>query len=337
PLVIPIRIYAAVIPVLIIAETASLVARSRFNAALIPGYRQVRAFVFGLLDGSLNWGVALLALYGGTLAGTVWVLRWWTAQYQTPTHSFVALAVHLAVFAVVTFALIVAAIATWRSLAGAARRYMPIGTLATLGRLFVVGSVGVALVAYALVMPRIGYSLSEALQLLPGPAWSISPAGTPGALRLSGEFQRGVSDGLAHVLTHDPSIDRLELDSPGGSVEEGLELAALVDKYTLSTFVGHKCSSACTLVFISGRERVLADGARLGFHRAQGYAWDEIRYEDDGATDRLITFVRSKGVAEDFARKAYAVPNSDIWYPSADELLAAGVIGRKPLQEPAPF
>jgi hypothetical protein len=33
---------------------------------------------------------------------------------------------------------------------------------------------------------------------------------------------------------------------------------------------------------------------------------------------------------ESFARKVYSVRSDDMWYPSVDELLAAGVISNKP-------
>jgi hypothetical protein len=42
-------------------------------------------------------------------------------------------------------------------------------------------------------------------------------------------------------------------------------------------------------------------------------------------------FLISRGVQEDFARKAYSVPYDDMWYPSVNELLTAAVITGKPL------
>ena len=179
-------------------------------------------------------------------------------------------------------------------------------------------------------MPRAGNELSEAMQMLPGPAWSISPATTPGTLRLSGEFQCGVSDALAKALTHDPAIHRLELDSRGGNSGQGLALAALVKKHSLSTFVNHECVSACTMVFVAGRERLLTVGAKLGFHRARSYTWDGILYEDDGLNDQYRRSLISGGIQESFARRAYSVPNNEVWYPSVEELLAGGVISSKP-------
>jgi hypothetical protein len=337
-LVTAINLCDAAVSLLIIAAASSLLARYPIRADRSLVYRRLRMLVVSLLTGKLNAAVALFGVYGGTLAAAVLAERSWGAHYWAPNQSPAALAGYSAVVPVTAFTVVLAAIVAWRSLARARRRHVVIANLTTLGRLVVASSAGVVvLVEFFLVMPRVGHSLSEGLQLLPGPAWSISSAQVPGTLRLSGEFQPGVSDALATALAQDHTIQRLELDSPGGDTHEGLALASLVKKYELSTFVRHKCSSACTLVFIAGRERSLAVDAKLGFHRARSFVWDDIIYEDGAENHQLLNFVRSKGIDENFARKAYAVPNADIWYPSMDELLAAGVITSKPLQRDAAF
>lgn len=334
PVASAIEVCSGALSVLMIAEASSLLTRHRIRADRSLSYRRLRLFMVSLLTGKLNAGVALFAVYGGTLAVAVWTERSWAAHNGTPNPSLAALAVYSAALPMTAVAVVLAAIVTWRSLGRAGRRHVAIANLGILGRLFVASTAGiVALVGFFLVMPRIGYSLSEGLQLLPGPAWSISPARVPGALRLSGEFQYGVSAALASVLAHDPTIRRLELNSPGGDTGEGLAMAALVKKYTLSTFVKHDCSSACTLVFVAGHERLLAPDARLGFHRARSYVWDQILYEDGWYNDQFMRFLISNGIQESFARKAYAIPDADIWYPSVDELLAAGVITSKPTSQ----
>jgi len=78
-------------------------------------------------------------------------------------------------------------------------------------------------------------------------------------------------------------------------------------------------------------------GAKLGYHRAQSHVWDEISDNDRQFNQEYTKFLISKGVQEDFARKAYSVPYDDMWYPSVNELLAAGAITSKPLHGPATF
>ena len=61
----------------------------------------------------------------------------------------------------------------------------------------------------------------------------------------------------------------IALDSPGGSVDEALSMAALMDRERISTYVlpNALCASACAQVlFFSGIYRVVFDGGKLGLH-----------------------------------------------------------------------
>ena len=313
--------------VLIVAEVSSLLTRFPFNTDRIPGYRGLRSFLLRLLNGQLN-ALAAFVLYGGLLLGAYLLERAWAdLDLTTP----VTLAIYSLLVPVSLFIVPLSAVAAWRSLRRMPGRHAILNDFATLGRVCVgFSATALVLFGFFLVLPRTGNSLYDGLQLSGDPLWSISPTKTPGGLRLSGELKYGVSAALDKALRRDASITRLELDSPGGDVNQGLALADLVEKYSLSTFVPRRCSSACTDVFIAGRERTLAPDAKLGFHRARSRVWDEILYDDDRANDEYMRFLISKGVEKNFARKAYAVPNNDIWYPSVDELLAAGVISAKP-------
>ncbi len=330
PLVIPIRIYLALIPVLVMAAAASLPTRFSPNLYRIPGYRGLRILVRRLLDGRLNALVALFILYGGSLAGFYFAARWCGMPLQnTPT----AFAIYSLVDSVSLLIALLSALATWRSLARAGRRHVIFDNLATFGRIFIGISVSyVVLVGVFWAMPLAGKYFSESMLRMPGPAWSISQA-APGVLRISGEFQDGVSDALASALAEHPSIHRLELDSPGGKTDEALSMAALVEKYSLSTFVRNQCASACTTVFIAGRERSSTASAKLGFHRARNTLWFNAP-DADKANANLISYFKSKGIEASFVQKAFRVPSNDIWYPSVDELLAARVISSAPQSGP---
>lgn len=61
----------------------------------------------------------------------------------------------------------------------------------------------------------------------------------------------------------------IALNSGGGLVAEALAMAALMDQEKVSTYVlaGAECASACAqIVFLSGINRVVFDGGRLGIH-----------------------------------------------------------------------
>ena len=70
----------------------------------------------------------------------------------------------------------------------------------------------------------------------------------------------------------------LILESPGGSVDEGIALGRYVYAERIATFVvaGPGCASACTFIFLAGRDlttgnpmRTMVAGARLGFHQTR--------------------------------------------------------------------
>jgi hypothetical protein len=312
------------------AAAASLPTRFSPSLDRFPGYRSLRILVRRLLDGRLNAFVALFILYAGSLAGFYFAARWCGMPVQNTPAAF---AIYSLVDSVSLLIALLSALGAWRSLARAGRRHVILDNLATFGRLFIGISVSlVILVGVFSVMPLAGKYFSESMLRMPGPAWSISQA-APGVLRLSGEFQDGVSDALASALAEHPSTHRLELDSPGGRTDEALSMAALVEKYSLSTFVKDQCASACTIVFAAGRERLSTATAKLGFHRASNTLWYNAP-DADKANVRLISYFESKGIEAGFIQKAFRVPSNDTWYPSIDELLAARVISSAPQSGP---
>lgn len=61
----------------------------------------------------------------------------------------------------------------------------------------------------------------------------------------------------------------LVLQSGGGAVEDGLSLGRDIHLAGYSTLVSGSCASACGLIFLGGRERILLGAqARIGFHQA---------------------------------------------------------------------
>jgi hypothetical protein len=59
------------------------------------------------------------------------------------------------------------------------------------------------------------------------------------------------------------------LESPGGSLIDGISLGREVRSQGLRTVARYECASACAMIFLGGAERVLAGSrARIGFHQA---------------------------------------------------------------------
>lgn len=63
-------------------------------------------------------------------------------------------------------------------------------------------------------------------------------------------------------------VDSLMLKGPGGSLEAGYAIADLVLEHELNVTIPAKtdCASACSLIFVAGKNRKMEELSRLGFH-----------------------------------------------------------------------
>ncbi|WP_083095875.1 hypothetical protein [Pseudophaeobacter leonis] len=153
---------------------------------------------------------------------------------------------------------------------------------------------------------------------------------------------------LKRVLSRHRQIRELQLNSSGGSVFAGTEMAGVVLHYALDTHVAGECVSACVDVFLAGNRRRMARGSKIGFHHrswgpqaVQSYYRDQ-RKEKDWATpfefgswiygdtqseiyEHLIYMV-SRGVEPGFAVETLQAVASEEWYPSRTQLISAGVL-----------
>lgn len=145
-------------------------------------------------------------------------------------------------------------------------------------------------------------------------------------------------DALSHYLNEDPAIRTVVLNSTGGSTETGRSMAHIIVKFGLDTEVVGRCLSACTLIFMGGKQRILPKGSVLGFHRSyvevinlgngkksKSLVADEY---DRGLDETLanVTFMVERGVDIRFTLKALRYEPADMWLPSRAELTAAGVL-----------
>ncbi|MDP4025309.1 hypothetical protein Q8W71_22005 [Methylobacterium sp. NEAU 140] len=184
----------------------------------------------------------------------------------------------------------------------------------------------------AAAAPPFGQDLSPRPVLAPvGPA--AEPAGTetrvalgPGGrdIRVAGDLSEGVAARVAALLSAHPGVGRLHLTSDGGLVAEAEALGALVTARGLATYVPDACASACTLVFVRGRERYLATGGRLGFHAPYEADPSGAATPVDPAPERAAYL--AAGVPADFAAEALAVPSDDLWIPDPIRLREAGIV-----------
>lgn len=146
-------------------------------------------------------------------------------------------------------------------------------------------------------------------------------------IRLSGSIDFGITRDLAGLLEDHADVERIILDSKGGPVSEGRGLAFLIGEKELHTYSLRGCSSACTIAFIGGKKRLLGPEAKLGFHHYRLDSKNVLPFLDlDNEFKKDLAFYASQSIDTAFLDKMYEVRHSDMWFPSHEELLQAGVI-----------
>lgn len=144
-------------------------------------------------------------------------------------------------------------------------------------------------------------------------------------LELAGGVGRGLDKKAAKALDLHPGVRVVHVNLyKGGRVDVARRLGQLLRERKLTTYVSGACLSACAEAFLGGSRRYLRDGAKLGFHGPQAPGLSALGREFlfYGERSRLV----SRGVDKAFASRALRVEPQDMWYPSAAELHAAGVI-----------
>lgn len=148
------------------------------------------------------------------------------------------------------------------------------------------------------------------------------------SIMLSGGINDGSAEQLDSALQMAPSVTTVVLSSNGGWIREGQMLGDVIRKRGVNTYVEGYCESACTIAFLAGKDRAAAPAARIGFHasRTVGSVGTNNSEEE---TAQVRTIYRAAGLPDSFIRQAIDTPHDKMWYPSHDELLAAGVFTRK--------
>ncbi len=145
-------------------------------------------------------------------------------------------------------------------------------------------------------------------------------------LLLHGTFGSGSAERVRHVLDSSPEIKTVALSSPGGRLREASEIATMVRKRALDTYVDTRCESACTFVFLAGKDRAATPNARIGFHRPSFAGISPVGF--DPATDGMLGTYRQAGIPQEFLDRIARTEPSNMWYPTPRELESAGVINR---------
>lgn len=203
------------------------------------------------------------------------------------------------------------------------------------------GSTGWAMMAKLMVLIGIGrycYDLNqtgvpfilESGKLIVGtsqlPPLSIRVMNQGTEVEILGGLEFGTSNNLAQVLADNPSVKIIHLNSMGGRIAEAKKLALLVKKNKLITYSKTQCLSACPIVFLAGKKKLLGDSAKLGFHSAS--FGDVSGSEVEELNKSLLSQLEEAKVPSWFIKKVSKINSEDVWYPSTDELIKAGFIDK---------
>ena len=150
----------------------------------------------------------------------------------------------------------------------------------------------------------------------------VLPGGTEVEFR--GGLRAGAAKELERILTAVPQVKVLHINGPGGRITEGRAIMQLVRERGLTTYTSEECMSAATLVLMSGKERVVAAGAKVGFHAGSlpGATAEQQREMDD----LVRTTMQSAGVTKEFTDRVLATPSDHMWFPSYAEMKASHVV-----------
>jgi hypothetical protein len=139
-------------------------------------------------------------------------------------------------------------------------------------------------------------------------------------VRVDGPFGRGTAEELRRVLDTTANVRFVELESNfGGLVDEGLAAYDIIRARHLDTFTQGTCVSACTMAYMAGGHRFLAEGATLQFHE-----WETAGVRADRDSEMARRLLVAAGIGPDFAARAFA--NHELWVPDRATLIAAGVV-----------
>jgi hypothetical protein len=146
-------------------------------------------------------------------------------------------------------------------------------------------------------------------------------------LEFSGGITFGVTQELERFLDAMAGVRTVRLSSNGGRILEAQRMSDLISSRNLATFVARDCLSACTIVFLGGKERFMLPTARLGFHQPAFRGMTASDRHAAIATERQRLQQRF-GLSAAFAARANSAPPGGMWYPDKDELMRERLVTR---------
>jgi hypothetical protein len=143
-------------------------------------------------------------------------------------------------------------------------------------------------------------------------------------LRVDGGITTGLTRTITEQLNRHPQVELIVLNSHIGLLEEGWKLQTFIEQRRLSTYTDRQCEGICTTVFLAGAHRMLQADAHLGFHKVRiaGVPDSLNQAENNDVRDYML----KQGVQQGFVDAAVDISSDEVWIPTTDELIEAGVV-----------
>ena len=122
----------------------------------------------------------------------------------------------------------------------------------------------------------------------------------------------------------------------------------MIEDFGLKTEIRDQCTDACLYMFVAGRERNLATGAKIGVRRLMldaatvrekfesrkaRFGWEDefgqaVMLYDVAQSDMrwALLYLMDHGVTLEFALRVFSTPREEMWWPDRSDLTAGGVI-----------
>ena len=156
--------------------------------------------------------------------------------------------------------------------------------------------------------------------------FSVSADAAAHTITIEGPLGFAASARFRQVLAANPLADTLVLNSPGGWIRAARGIAAQLAASPLHTVVvRNECASACTLIFEQVPQRVLEDGAHLGFHAGRNDLRDDLKGADE-FKESMTAVLKQRAVPPDIIERINQTPNSGMWWPNERELFNGHLI-----------
>ncbi|MEP3418916.1 MAG: hypothetical protein ABJN77_12870 [Lentilitoribacter sp.] len=144
---------------------------------------------------------------------------------------------------------------------------------------------------------------------------------------IEGDINYPLYTSFLATLEYNNKIKTVMLSSDGGIIFAARAMVLKITEMGLNTKVEEKCYSACTLIFMAGRNRELGESGELGFHLyATKSTLTASILDIDAQVEKDKDYLRARGVSQDFIKNAYSTPPDQIWIPNKDQLKQSGIL-----------